>query len=118
MAKKVRERASKQDILPGQSRKIRVAMDVLEDVPTYFVNYAEVNFSANEITISATRVPARLNPSKLREAAESATLTVPAEVQLVLPPSVAVALTAALTTQKENYEKQFGPIPVFGATDE
>jgi hypothetical protein len=118
MAKKVKKRATKRETLPGESRQIRVTMDVPEDVPTYFVNYAEVNFGPSEITISAMRVPARFNSSKLREAVEDGTIAAQAEVQLVLPPSVAVALTNALTMQKENYEKQFGPIPVFGASDE
>lgn len=115
MAKKASKKAKV--IARGTPQQIRVSMDVPADVPTYFVNYAEVNFSPNEIVISATRVPARFEASKLREAAEGV-IVVQGEVQLVLPPSVAVALINALSLQKENYEKQFGAIPVFGASNE
>jgi hypothetical protein len=115
MAKKAKAKKSGRG--PDELRQIRVTMDVPQDVPTYFVNYAEVNIGPSEITISAVRVPARFSSSKLSEGAEGA-IGIQAEVQLVLPPSVAVALTKAIKIQIENYEKQFGPIPVFGASDE
>jgi Protein of unknown function (DUF3467) len=115
MAKKAKAKKSARS--PDKPRRIRVVMDVPPDIPTYFVNYAEVNLGPTEITISSMRIPARLSSSKMREAAQDGAVVTQAEVQLVFPPSVAASLAKIMTTQIEIYEKQFGPIPS-GVLDE
>lgn len=95
---------------PGKDLTVRLAMDVTEDTPVYYVNYAEVNFHANEFTVSAVRVPPRPSAARMEEAAETGRLRIECSVQLVLPVGVVPGLIRALSVQKENYENQWGLI--------
>jgi len=83
---------------------VRPSIQTGDQTAVYYVNFAEMTFSASEFCLSAARVPTKPNPVQL-EQAKAGTFTFDADVQLIIPPTVIPGLIRALTTVKENYEK-------------
>jgi hypothetical protein len=104
----------KQSAPPAQSVRLRVAVEATESTPAYYANYLEVAISANEFALSAVRVPTKPNQAVI----QSGELRLEPAVQLLIPPTVVPGLIRALTTQRNNYESQFGPIKDTGALEE
>ena len=84
---------------------LRVALEVTEDTPVYYVNYAEVGHSQYELSIAVTRVPTKIAAEVLADAKKTGELKLDAALQLLLPPAVIEGLITALQTQLEAYKK-------------
>jgi hypothetical protein len=115
MAKKA---AAKIGLIPPtpQIASVRVIIKDDEDVPTYYINYAEVSMGMHDCSLTAAKIPNRIPPSSQSAIIESGELRVEPLLQLVFPPTVIPGLIKALTLQKEIYEKFNGEIrePTFG----
>jgi hypothetical protein len=103
-----RSKPDKSPVAIPQSVTVKIVLDAPENVPSYYVNYAEVNFSINEFALSAVRVPIRFDSATLKNIQATGEMPLQADVQLLIPPTVIVALIRALSTSKEGYEKQYG----------
>jgi len=89
---------------------LAIAVDVNEETPVHYVNYAEVGHSAYEFSISVTRVPTKVDPQVLADAKKAGILRLDAVLQLLIPTKVVPGLIEALRTQLEVYERNFGPV--------
>lgn len=104
-------RASKKEMgishLPQpETINLRPQMHVGEDIPQYYINHVEVNSIVHDFVLSMGRLPGRLSPEVLEAAKKSGVVSFPAELQVLVPPTLIVGLIKALTFQKELYEKQ------------
>jgi len=93
---------------------VRVFLDVTEDVPTFYVNYAEVAHSANEFVLLGARLPTKPSATQLAEAAETGDLKLQPVFQALLPTTLIPGLIAVLSAQRAAYEARFGPIKELG----
>ena len=87
---------------------VRIVIDVRDDTPHYYINHAEINSTQHEFTLSAGRIPAKFSPDQLQRAKETATIIIPADIQILIPPSLIPGLIRALSTQKDLYERTHG----------
>ena len=92
------------------SLAVRVILEVGSDVPSYYINYADVAQSNHEFTLSVAKMPTRLGPQAVRTLQETGELHVETLLQLLIPPTLLPSLLKALTVQKDLYEKAHGPI--------
>lgn len=88
-----------------QTFQLRPAFITSEDTPQYYVNHAEINANQHEFTITLGRIPSRLTPSQAEQARTSTEVSFPADLQLLVPPTMIAGLIDALRNQKEFYEK-------------
>jgi hypothetical protein len=91
---------------------VRIAAEPNEATPSYYVNFAEVSIGAHEFAISFVRVPTKFN-SALVEEAKTGPLKLEPAVQVIFAPSLMPGLIRALTSVKEQYEKQRGSGALF-----
>jgi hypothetical protein len=94
-----------------QPMAVPVQVEVSDVTPFYYINSAEVGHTLHEFSISAVRLPVKLSQDAMTEAVANRSITLPADVQLLLPPSMVRDLIRALSTQLEAYEERFGKIP-------
>jgi hypothetical protein len=66
---------------------VRIVIDVRDDTPHYYINHAEINSTPHEFILSAGRIPAKFSPDQLQRAKETATIIIPADIQILIPPS-------------------------------
>lgn len=95
--------AKKADGLP-----VRIVIDVRHDTPRHYINYAEINSTPHEFTFLAGRIPAKFSSDQLQCAKESSTVIIPADIEILIPPSLIPGLIRALATQKDLYERKYG----------
>lgn len=88
--------------------QLRPSLEVSDDTPQYYVNHAEINSTVHEFVISAGRLPGRLTQAQIEMVRATSVLPTPADVQLLIPPTLIVGLIRALQTQKDVYEAQYG----------
>jgi hypothetical protein len=93
------------------------AVDVTEDTPVFYVNYAGVTHSSHDFSVIFGRMPAKPTPSQLDHLAATGAIRTEALLQLLVAPTMIPGLIRALTIQKEAYEARFGPIRDDGAND-
>jgi hypothetical protein len=112
---KARKSTARRKLSPPKSRErdavnIRVVPDISSDPPTYYINYADINHSANEFSLIAIRVPSRFTKEKQAEIIKTKEILIEPVVQLLLPPAVMAGLGEAIATQLKKYEERFGKI--------
>lgn len=81
-----------------------------EDAPFFYANFVEVGHSNYDFTLLTARMPGKLSKDQRAAVEKAGELEVPAELQIVIPPKVAVGLIKALQTQVDAFEKTHGPI--------
>jgi hypothetical protein len=98
----------------------RVVLEVGADVPSYYVNFADIAQSSHEFTISVGKTQSRLSAQQMEDVQKTGQIRVEAILQLVIPPTLLPSLINAMTIQKDLYEKMHGPlrdgaaVPVLG----
>jgi hypothetical protein len=90
--------------------KLRVVLESTDDTPAYYVNYAEVSHSQNEIGISVVRIPTKISQKTLAEAQKTGEIKLEPVLNLIFPPTVIPGLIKALELQKTAYEQAMGKI--------
>jgi hypothetical protein len=85
---------------------VTIAVDVPDGVPSYYVNWIEISHTKWDFCIIGATMPARHNQSKIAELKATRVLTLNADVQLIIPPTLLPGLISALTIQKEKFEKE------------
>ena len=93
---------------PATSVKARISLTVGPDTPVFYVNFAEVTFTAHEFSVLAARTPAKLAPEVVAGVQKGETLTFGADIQLVIPPTLLPGLINALSLTKDQYEQSTG----------
>ena len=91
---------------PVQNIQIRPVIEATDNTPVFYANYLEVSISPNEFALSAVRIPTKPTQATL----DSGEIRMEPSVQIIIPPMVIPGLIRALSTQRDNYESQFGPI--------
>ena len=92
----------------GEVLLLRPVLDITSDTPQYYVYHAEVNFTVHEFTLSLGRMAARIRPEQAATFRESGVMPIPADLQILIPPSLVPGLMRALSSSRDQYEKQFG----------
>ena len=82
---------------------MRVVLEETEDVSLFYANYAEVTHSAHEFAIFGVQVPAKLSEEQNSRVKESGVLSLPAEFQIIVPPTMIPGLIEALQGQLKVY---------------
>ena len=98
MQAKGSKKASKK---PGAN--IKIALDIDSSTPFFYVNCFEVSSSANDFSLSGTRMPVKLSEEQ-KEDVRDGGVTFPADLQIIFPPRVMPALIKALTSQFEAHK--------------
>src|SRR5689334_21699050 len=96
---------------------VKIVVEITKNTPSFYVNYAEVNFAAHELALSLVRVPTKLSGTKAEES-KTGILKCESLAQILFAPTLLPGLIRALNTTKEQYEKTMGPITEPGAKDE
>src|SRR5437867_1938549 len=86
---------------------VKISVEITENTPSFYVNYAEVSFAAHELALSLVRVPTKLSGTKADEA-KTGVLRCESVVQVLFAPTLLPGLIRALTTTKESYEETIG----------
>jgi len=109
MARKRVIAETKSEPSPG-SVEVRIQPDLKPDTPSYYVNFAAVAHTQYDFVVSVLRVPPQLTPQQTEVAKKGGVVLLEPTLQLILPPRLVDGLIKVLTTQKEKYEKDHGPI--------
>ena len=109
MAEKRPGKKTKREPLPDRI-SIKIVPDPKLDTPSYYINYAAVAHSQYEFLLSVLRTPAQLSPEQIELAKKGSAVPVEPILQLIIPPRLIDGLIKALSTQKEKYERENGPI--------
>jgi hypothetical protein len=107
--KKVKgDRSSSQPEAAGEFLMLRPVLDVTDETPQYYANHAEINFTVHDFLISFGRLSGRIGSDQIETLRETGAMRVRADVQILIPASLVAGLIRALSSQKEQYEKQHG----------
>ena len=82
----------------------------VDNSPEYYANHVEVSHSPHEFELVFARLNARLSEEKRSVLSTSGRLETDTLFRLVIPPSLLIDMLYVLNTQKEKYEKNFGPL--------
>jgi hypothetical protein len=93
-----------------QTATVKISLQASDATANFYVNNAEVGHTPHDFTLACAKLRSKLSPSEFAAATESGQLTVEALVQITFPPTLMPGLLKALTTQRDLYEKRFGPI--------
>ena len=107
--KKATEKRSKKSTKP-EILGVKIVLETSEEIPSYYVNYAEVIHSRHEFGLYAVQLPTKLSTDSLEAARASGEIHIEPTLHLVVPPTLIPGLIDALETQKNSYEKEFGAI--------
>jgi len=117
LAKAKRKKAAEQ-APTERPNKVKVTLTVNEGTPVHYMNYAEVNITAHDFTLTGGRIPSKPDRAAVEAALASGTMAIESDFQIIIPTNVIPGLIRALITQKESYERQVGPIFDAGAQNE
>lgn len=98
-------RPSKTKEVSDQETTVRIAVSVTEETPVYYINFAEVSNTPNDLSVTCARVPSKPTQSMADEAKNTGKITLKSNVQLVFPVGMLPDLIKALQTRREMYEK-------------
>lgn len=87
---------------PPEAVQARLIVDTIQEVPTYYVNHAEVAAGPHEFAVWFTRLPTRPSRGDLEIIKETGEYMVEPEVQLLMPHSLIDGLIKALQQAKSN----------------
>ncbi len=107
--KKIAKKTAKKTVEP-EGITARIVMDITEDTPVYYINYAEIIHSRHEFGMYAVQLPTKLSAQDADQAKTSGELHLEPVLQLLMPPTVISGLIDALKIQKDAYEKEYGKI--------
>ncbi|HEY2781068.1 MAG TPA: hypothetical protein VGI90_09830 [Steroidobacteraceae bacterium] len=111
MAKKRAKQATDSPILQKvQFKQLKILLNDDADIPSYYVNYAEITQGMHEFSLYVAKVPGRLSAETLATVQETNELRVDPLLQIVFPPTLLPGLLRALTLQKDSYESMHGEI--------
>jgi hypothetical protein len=116
-AQKAADAVAKADGEQITNLSAKVSVEVSEETPFFYVNYAEAGFAAHEIALSFVRIPTKLSSAKVDEA-KGGILRCEATAHVLFAPTLLPGLIRSLTTIKESYEKTFGPVKEPGGTND
>ena len=88
--------------------RIKPKVETGPDTPQYYVNHIEVNAGPYEFALSLGRIPARLSDEQMAVAVSTSVISVPADLQVLVPARLISGFIRALTAQKLVYEKIHG----------
>jgi hypothetical protein len=88
------------------SVQLRIMIDVPDGTPSYYSNWIEVSHTKWDFCLTAAKMPARQNQTKMDQIVETKTLTLDADVQIIIPPTLLPGLIRALTSQKKTFERE------------
>lgn len=91
------------DVLP-----VRIVVEVSDDTPKHYANFAEVIHTKWDFSLIAARLPIKPTMAQIADMQASGILALPGEVTISFPPHLMPGLIRALTIQKEAYEKDTG----------
>jgi hypothetical protein len=66
----------------------KITLKTSQDTPVYYINYAETGFNIHEFTLTGVRTPAKISPELVEEISRNGTLTLDADIQIIIPPTV------------------------------
>ncbi len=89
---------------------VNIQVEGSPSTATFYVNHLEIAHSAHDFVVTGTRIPAKFSAARQQELTKTKTLTLEAEVQLTLPPSLIQPLISALQQQVASYERLIGKI--------
>ena len=87
---------------------VKISFEASDNVPSYYINHAEVGSSRHEFVLLCGKVPTKATAQQIATATETGQLVLEPLVQLFIPPTLMNGLIDALTEQKKKYEKQHG----------
>jgi hypothetical protein len=118
MARRTRSRSAPppDSAEPETEVRLSISTQVGDETFTYYANHAEIASSPHEFGLLFARMPTKVPPERLEEAM-SGTLTLPCDVQILIPATMISGLIRALNTQKATYEKRYGDIHEPGGSD-
>ena len=96
---------------------IKAVVDLSEEAPVFYVNYAELTHTSHEFSLVGIRMPSKPTEAQIESIAENGELRVSGLFQILLPPTMIPGLIRALTAQRNAYEARFGPIHDRGEDD-
>jgi len=109
MAKSTKKNGSAK-LLPPGAIPSQIVMDVIPDVPTYYISHAEISMTQHDIGMSVGRLPPKLAPEAVETLKKTQVLHIEPMLQLLFAPTFLPGLIRALTIQRQQYENMFGPI--------
>jgi hypothetical protein len=83
-----------------------LTIELTEETPAYYINFAEVTNTPYDFSIIGARLPAKPSVEQIEDTKKSGKLVVESNVVIVFPVGMIPGLIKALTKQKEMYEKQ------------
>jgi len=92
------------------NRPVKVVMAIGSDVPSYYINHAEISNSPHEFTMTVGKISTRFSPAQKQAVIDTGEVPVEPILQLIIPPTFLPALIGALEKQRGTYESAFGPI--------
>lgn len=82
---------------------VKVSVDLTDETPVYYANYAEVSSSQFDVGLSFVRIPTKLSSGIMEDVKSGGTISLPADVHVVLPRMIIAGLIEAL--QKHDGKK-------------
>lgn len=80
----------------SQTVEARIVVETTQDVPTFYVNHAEIGAGPHEYAIWMARLPVKPSRDEMLLIQESGEFVVEPEVQILIPHSMVPGLIAAL----------------------
>jgi hypothetical protein len=104
-----REGPATKNTVPPQAETltVRPVFEIGDSTAVFYINHAEVRSSFHEFSVVAGRAPASLTTGQIERARSEGTLSIAAEVELIVPITLITGLITALTLEKERYEAQY-----------
>ena len=89
---------------------VSISIRTTENTASYYVNHIEIAHNQHEFALLCGKVPTAPPPELLLEVKKSGTLSIEAEAQVIVPPTLMEGLIKALKAQQEKYERAHGKI--------
>jgi hypothetical protein len=86
---------------------VRMPIEAKGSAPSYYVNHAEINFTPFEMAITFAKLPPRFDDEENKRLANGQPVTIPAEVQILLPVNFVSALIDAIISIKADFDKAY-----------
>lgn len=90
---------------PAEAVQARLSIDTIQEVPTFYVNHAEIAAGPHEFAVWFSRLPTRPSRDDIEIIKETGEFVMEPEVQILLPHSVIDGLIKALQQAKSNLKE-------------
>jgi hypothetical protein len=88
---------------------MHIAIEAKGTAPRYYVNHAEINITPFEMAITFAQLPPRFDAGESERLSRGEPITVPVEVQILIPISFVDGLIKAMSGQKADYDRLLAP---------